>query len=496
MPPKLLRDYLDALGNAVTAFSGDPDTVITGAAGDSRSIQPGNLFVAIRGAKMDGAAFVADALKAGAGAVVAEQPVDLPDNVPFIQVKNGYVAAGRIAETAADCPAAAMNILGITGTNGKTTCAYFLRDVLRAAGSNVGMIGTIQYEIGDDIRPAERTTPTPFELQKLFAAMRQAGVDTVVMEVSSHALDQRRPGTARFAAGLFTNLTRDHGDYHKTRASYFAAKKVLFEEYLEKDAPAVVNADDACGRQLLEELNVRENGPRPLGFGYAEDAQYRIHHAHASLDGIAFQLDATSRTLNIRSPVIGPFNIENLAGCLALADAYGIDAETAGRVAAQFRGPPGRLQPLTSPDGVKAFVDYAHTDDALNNVLQTLRELEPKRLFVLFGCGGDRDRSKRPLMARVAATLADRVYVTSDNPRSEDPRAIIADVRRGIPEDMEAVCVPDRREAIGQAVADAAPGDIILVAGKGHETYQEIGGEKHPFSDVAEVQHALATRPA
>ncbi len=489
-----LQYYLDALGALVLSFHGDSATGITGAVSDSRQVQPGNLFVAITGAAQDGTAFVGAAVAAGARAVVVAREVEVPPGVAVIVVGNAYIAASRVAEAAAEFPARRLKLLGITGTNGKTTCAYLLRDMLRLTGAKVGMIGTVQYEIGEIIRPASRTTPTPFDLQNIFREMVNHNMEYVVMEVSSHALDQRRPGTTRFQAGLFTNLTGDHCDYHLTMENYFAAKAVLFEEYLADNAVALINLDDLYGRRLLTDLRKTHRTLHCTGFGLAQDAGFRMKF-NTSLEGTHIDLqDEDGIGIPLETPVIGAFNAYNVAGTAALALSLGIEPAIVRQAAAQFKGAPGRLECLRADSVIRVFVDYAHTDDALKNVLQALRDLKAPCLTVVFGCGGDRDRTKRPRMGRVAAEMADKVYVTSDNPRSEEPEQIMAEICAGITQPIELVCIPDRGEAIARALAEAQPGEVVLVAGKGHEDYQEIKGQTLPFNDAEVVATAIERR--
>ncbi len=490
-----LTDYIAALGERVVETIGDPQIEIAGAAGDSRLVQPGDLFVAIPGASQDGAEFAAQAVERGAVAVVAVRLPPLPDGVPVVLVRDAYAAAGVVAEVAAGRPASGLRLLGITGTNGKTTSAYLLRHLLRRAGRTVGMIGTVEYDLGDGrTLDAERTTPTPFELQRLLAGMGEANCTEVVAEASSHALDQRRFGSARFAGALFTNLTGDHRDYHPTEEHYFAAKCRLFEECLAPGAPAVVNLDDSYGVKLLKRLARRPGERSPVTFGFAEEAAVRIVDCRFNLDGLRFGLRTAQGTLSIASPMLGRFNASNIAGVAALALADGFDPALLVAAVADFQGAPGRLQVVSGAGAVRAVVDYAHTDDALKNVLVTLRALKPRRLTVVFGCGGDRDRSKRPRMGKVAAELADRLFVTSDNPRGEPPERIINDICCGIHGPLPCTRLVDRGEAIRIAIAEAQPGELVLIAGKGHENYQEIAGVKHPFDDVEQVRAALAAR--
>jgi UDP-N-acetylmuramoyl-L-alanyl-D-glutamate--2,6-diaminopimelate ligase len=491
--PKSLTDYIASLGGLLRNVRADvADVQVSMATSDSREVQPDGLFVAIPGAVRDGSEFVSEALGRGAVVVVTVRPLDLPEGVVNLVVDNAYHAAGRIAEVAYDYPAECLRLVGITGTNGKTTCAFLLQRMMQACGIRTGLVGTVEYDTGGDRRLADRTTPTPFDLQRLFAEMVANGCEAAVIEVSSHALDQRRVGTARFAGGLFTNLSGDHLDYHGTMDAYFSAKSAMFEECLADDAPSVINADDDYGRCLLERL--RSHGrARVMGFGYSEDSAYRIVSAATDLSGGDLRLrfpDDSEHALH--TALVGDFNAMNVAGTAGLALELGVSFEAVRAACAEFHGAPGRLERFDSPEGVRVFVDYAHTDDALQNVLSTIRALDPRHLIVVFGCGGDRDRSKRPRMAAVAAEWADRVIATSDNPRTEDPETILDEVMAGIPTDC-GTCerITDRSQAISRALSVARPGDAVVIAGKGHEKYQEINGVKHHFDDREEVVRGL-----
>ena len=353
------------------------------------------------------------------------------------------------------------------------------------------MIGTVEYDLGEGAPlEADRTTPPPFLLQYLFKEMADKQVRDAVVEVSSHALDQRRARTALFAGAIFTNLTGDHLDYHHTMEEYYLSKRRLFFECLTPNAPAVVNVNDPFGARLAKEL--RAAGKNVVTFGTAADCDVRIMAPYSTVRGSTFRLERPGEGIfAVESPLIGDFNIFNLAGAIILARRIGIpDADIRAAVAA-CTGARGRLEALKTKNGITCFVDYAHTDDALKNVLATLRRLEPARLLVLFGCGGNRDRSKRARMAKAAGELADRVYVTSDNPRNEKPESIIAEIRTGFPAGCDCVEIVDRHAAIRRAAADARPGDILLIAGKGHETYQEQNGQKTPFDDLQELGQAF-----
>lgn len=486
---------LDALGDLVVEARGDRSAALTGATADSREIKPGDCFVAVRGYQQDGIRYWPAAQAAGAEALVCETCPDPLPEVPFARVRDGYAAMGRVAELVRGRPADAMQLIGITGTNGKTTCAFLLDRMLEAAGRCTGMIGTVVYKFGDRSLEADRTTPMPFALQDLLLDMRSAGVDTVTVEVSSHSLAQRRLGTAKFAAGLFTNLTGDHLDYHRTMEDYYAAKRRLFTEDLLDGAPAVVNVDDPHGERLHAELR-REGRVTSHSFSMTDrGADFALHSIQTNVAGGGALLAYGGENhvdLPLRTPMIGRYNLCNVGCVAALALVLGVPPETVARCAAEFHGAPGRLQPIRKEGWASVFVDYAHTDDALENVLQSLAAEKKRELILVFGCGGDRDPSKRPRMARTAETYADRIYVTSDNPRTEDPEAILDDVCAGFSPYAPFHRYADRGEAIRAALAEADPADIVLIAGKGHETYQEINGVKHPFDDACEVRKALS----
>jgi UDP-N-acetylmuramoyl-L-alanyl-D-glutamate--2,6-diaminopimelate ligase len=488
-----LRNYLDALGELCLDWRGDDQILIAGAASDSRDVRPGWLFCAIPGAREDGAKYVPSALGQGASCILAERPLAVPAGVATILVSDAYAAAGRIAEVAAGHPAERLRVLGITGTNGKTTCAFLLRQILRAAGRKPAMIGTVEYDLCGAPIPADRTTPTPFRLQALIGQAVQNRASDLLLEVSSHALAQLRLGQMPVSGALFTNLTGDHLDYHLTFEDYYAAKRLLFTECLADHAPAVINIEDDHGARLHAEL-VAEKRVRPISVGEAGGAEARIVDVRTGLDGSAFTLALPDRAPRLHSPLIGKHNVENLAGAATLAWALGVPTPTIQEACQDCTGAPGRLEAVTAPQGFAVYVDYAHTDDALENVLKALRQLSPKRILVVFGCGGDRDTTKRARMGEVAARLADRVIVTSDNPRTEDPETILDDIESGIPAACLRTRLADRRAAIRAAVAEAQAGDVVLVAGKGHEEYQEIHGNKLPFSDIQEVRAAIADR--
>lgn len=473
----------------------DRDVTIDMVFNDSRRVKPGAVFCAIAGEKFDGHQFIAQAIEAGAAMIIHERPLShRASDVVHWRVEDGYSAYAAACEIIAGNPAATLKLIGITGTNGKTSSAFLIKHILERSGKTAGLISTVRYDDGDESRPAARTTPEPGELQTLFAAMRRNQLEFAVMEVSSHALAQRRPGTAKFNVTLFTNLSGDHLDYHGDMESYFASKKRLFTEYLGEDGTAVVNVDDPHGERLAKTMP--DGVALPFGLT-AANGGCRIVDFETSVEGSRIQLMFKGARKTLETNLIGKHNVLNVVGAVAATTAAGVQFEDA---KAALRSPvriPGRLEAFHTDDGAAVFVDYAHTDDALRNALSTLSELKTsasQRLNVLFGCGGDRDRTKRPRMGAVAAELADAVVVTSDNPRAEDPAAIIAEIKTGIPAEADVVTIPDRREAIRETVGALKSGDILLIAGKGHETYQEINGEFHDFDDREEVRKVIAIR--
>lgn len=439
---------------------------------DSRQVTPGCAFFAIPGTHDDGQKYIAQARAKGAAVIVGACPgcdrvVDNPREA--------------FAEACADfCgrPSEQLLLCGITGTNGKTTTAWLLRDMLAQGGLLPGLLTTVATQWPGHDAPADRTTPDAFTLQQLLAQMVQARCRAAVMEVSSHAIDQARIGSTRFALTAFTNLTQDHLDYHHTMEAYFAVKARFFLEHLE--APAVINADDPYGARLIALL--RERGHRAL-YPYSPAAV--AQRARFSAEGIEAEFTLGGRHLAFHTALCGRYNLANLLCAATAAHALGVCPEAILVAISAAKPRWGRLEPAAP----RVFVDYAHTDDALANVLSTLREMTPGRLLCLFGCGGDRDRTKRPKMAVAVDRLADVPIVTSDNPRTEDPLAIIADILPGFTRHTPLV-EPDRREAIARALALMGPEDTLLIAGKGHETYQEIKGVRYPFCDADEVRHA------
>ncbi len=464
-----------------------PNVEIRGIREDSRLVKPGDLFIARPGTRADGAKFVADAAQRGAVAVVTAAP--LPDcPLPQITLADPARAVSRLAHLFHGEPSKSVSILGVTGTNGKTTTAYLWHHLLTKLHGKCGLIGTVEIDDGNTRRQATMTTPGAVEIAELMAAMRDNGCRSCAMEVSSHALDQGRVAAVQFAGAAFTNLTRDHLDYHKTMKRYGAAKAMLFE-MLTPNAVAVVNADDPACERMVHKCRARL-----VRFSIENEAEYRASDLNITSDGSQFTLHTPKQSLPMHLRLVGRHNIANALTALSLAvEVFGLDVAQVAQALSDAAGAPGRLQQVQAGQPFAVLVDYAHTDDALQNVLKTLRPLTRGKLRCLFGCGGDRDRTKRPLMAKAAAKLADAVYVTSDNPRTENAGAILDEIMTGFPRKLAKPIVVeiDRRKAINRILHDAQSGDVVLLAGKGHEDYQIIGTTKHHFDDIEEARNAL-----
>jgi len=483
-----LHDLVGAVPAA--SLRGDPDVEITGVTHTTDKVVPGVLFCCVPGSRVDGHDLAPEALSAGAAALLVERV--LPVDAPQLVVPAVRVAMGPLAAAFHGNPSAAMTVFGVTGTNGKTTTTYVLEAIAGAAGLVPGVIGTVETRIDGVPVPGTLTTPESTDLQALFADMRDRGVGAVAMEVSSHALVQGRVDGTRFAAAGFLNLSHDHLDYHGSLDAYFEAKALLFDPA--RTGAAAVNLDDERGVELAARCRQAGLALTTFSVDPARGADVWASRLHLAATGTRFVLHGPGHEAPVASHLVGRFNVANsvAAAAVALAGGLPFDAVAAG-LAAPIRVP-GRFEPVGEGRPFAVLVDYAHTPDALDQALASAREVTSGRLLVVFGCGGDRDREKRPVMGRVAAERADAVYVTSDNPRSEDPDAIIAAVVDGIPPTTDAVVEADRRAAIRLALADARPGDLVVVAGKGHETGQTIGDTVLPFDDrlvVAEELEAL-----
>ena len=474
-----------------TLSDGAASTEITGLACDSRAVRPGNLFIALPGEKTDGALFIEDAARRGAVAVMHERGLKPPRPLASVCVDCARTAMADVAAEFHGHPSGKLQVVGVTGTNGKTTSVFMIRDMLRAAGIPCGLIGTIQYEFGERLVSATRTTPESLDLQRMLAESLQAGGKAMAMEVSSQGLAAERLRGTRFAAAVFTNLTVDHLDFHKTMEAYYDAKKRLFEELAAQSpsAPAAVNIDDPYGRRLAAETVLSGH---LFTFGCHPDAMVRAVDVQLSEKDSAFRALTPWGEVSVQLSLAGRFNVSNALGALAACGAMGVPLEKMAAALSNLSCVPGRLERIEDSRGRHIFVDYAHTEDALRNVLQTLRETTPGRLICVFGCGGNRDRTKRPRMGAAVSELADFAMVTSDNPRNENPRdilnEILAGMQHGKPHEVEA----DRAKAIRQALQMARSGDTLLLAGKGHETYQEVAGRMTHFDDREIVREALA----
>ena len=470
------------------------DVQCSGVTHDSRRVGRGAIFVALVGLKANGAVFAPQAIAAGAAAIVSESPAPSDATVPWIVVNEARLALAWLSAEFFAHPSREMSVVGITGTNGKTTTSFLVSAILDAAGIPCGLMGTVTYRIGDRAFDATRTTPEAPELQTFMRDMVAGGCGACVMEVSSHALALRRVDGIRFAAAVFTNLTRDHLDFHGGMEDYFAAKRRLFE-MLPDHAPALINTDDPRGASLVEIVK------RPVTYGINKAADVSPGPLSFSLSGLDFEARTPRGVVHVRSKLVGKPNVYNILAAVGTALELGVPIGAVEDGLQRLPGVPGRFEVVSSAaDDVTVVVDYAHTDDALRNLLETARPMATRRLITVFGAGGDRDRTKRPLMGMVAARLSDVVLITSDNPRGEDPERIIEEVKRGADAETRnskaaVVTDVDRREAILHAVRDAGAGDVVLIAGKGHETVQIIGGESRPFSDATAARAALGQNP-
>ena len=492
--PVATATLLDALPDKTVL--GIPPATVTGVAYDSRKVVPGECFVAVAGFKQDGRRFITDALARGAALVVAEGADPLAGQpTPRVLVPVAREALARLADAYWGHPSRALTLVGVTGTNGKTTTSFLVEALLRAAGPRTGLIGTIQYRVGDQAVEASQTTPEAVELQSLLARMRDGGITGAAMEVSSHALALSRVAGTEFDVAVFTNLTQDHLDFHGTLEEYARAKRRLFEALAAGTKPrraAVVNADDPAGAGMVRDLGLStlRFGLRfGLRSGRASEIWPRAYTS--GIDGTHMEVETPRGALTITSPLVGEHNVMNLLAAVGVGIALDIPLPTIGTALAAVAAVPGRFEQVEAGQPFLVVVDYAHTPDALERVLTTARKLVPSggRLGAVFGCGGDRDRGKRPIMGEIAARLADRVWVTSDNPRTESPEAIVEEVLVGVVRVSGGagrhVAMPDRQEAIHDALGWAREGDVVVIAGKGHETYQVVGSTVLPFDDRA-----------
>ncbi len=488
-PP--LRDILAGL--KVRSVTGPLPRLVTGVVADSRRVRGGDLFVAVPGRRVDGGVYADEAVKRGAVAVVAEGWLPLDRSVALIQVPDAREALARLAAAVAGHPAHGMRMIGITGTKGKTTTSFLIHHVLQAAGHKAGLIGTVHARYGARILPAILTTPDAADLHPLLADMRREGCTHVVMEVSAHALDQKRVLGIRFEQTLFTNLGLDHLDYFPSPQAYYEAKRSLLIQAGRRGTHTrIINRDDVWGRKLAEET--RDYG---IGLEYGlEGGEVRAREIEPTREGVSFLVTTPWGGTRMRLPLLGRHNVSNALAAIASLGALNLDLETIRQALADVPGVPGRLERVASEGGVEVMVDYAHTEDALASALEAARTSTDGRLILVVGCGGDRFREKRGPMGRAAAEGSDLAVLTSDNPRTEDPMAILRDMKAGVPEGAAIEIIPDRREAIAFALRAARPGDTVLIAGKGHETVQIIGNTAAPFDDREVARDLLReTRP-
>ena len=475
---------------------------------DSRKVKPASLFVAVRGFHSDGHQFISQALQQGAAAIVAERQEGptVPADTPLIIVEDSRRALALLANAFFGNPSQRLRLIGITGTNGKTTTTYLVKAIVEAAGHTAGLIGTIDYRVGDTVYPALNTTPESLELQRLLSEMVGLGVEHCVMEVSSHALALGRTVGCEFAAAAFTNLTQDHLDFHESMDAYFQAKLLLFSG-LPSESWAIINIDDARGVEI-----VRKTRARIITTGFSELASVRpagaIRHG---INGLMFDAASPAGTIPVESPLVGRHNIYNILTAIGLGTALGITSDQIARGLKNMKAVPGRMEKVDEGQSYGVVVDYAHTEDAIKRLLEAVREIAAKRIITVFGCGGDRDRSKRPKMGEAAINGSDVVIITSDNPRTEDPAGILREIERGLADDgfnisaaegtrqgasgkKPYLVIPDRHTAVNAAVGLAGPGDVVVLAGKGHETYQIIGEKKIHFDDREVAREEIRKR--
>lgn len=490
-----LKDLIAELDHPLV--EGALDGEINSVTADSRTAEPGALFVAVRGQQTDGRKFIGAAISAGAVAVVSETPRESgdPADIPWIQVNDSRRALSAIAAKLADHPSSKLKLVGVTGTNGKTTTGFLCHHLLKSCWHHAGLLGTVVMDDGENSHVAGYTTPDAVMLQQALARMVDHGCRGAVLEVSSHGIEQQRVGNVAFDALIFTNLSQDHLDYHGTMAKYFACKSSWFEKTaqnpLGKKPVAIINLDDGYGAELSDTLKTK----MPIiHYGFGVRADMRAMDFRHTKHGLEVKVTFQGKQYLVRAPFIGRFNVYNILAALASAKAVGVPFRDAVAALADAPQIPGRLEHCGTQDGVSVYVDYAHTPDALDHVCRTLKELQPQRLITVFGCGGNRDRGKRAKMGAVAAEHSDACILTTDNPRNEDPDQIITEIEPGMG-NAHYQRVTERAEAIRIAVHAAGRGDIVLIAGKGHETYQEVGRERFDFDDRKEAKRALRERP-
>jgi UDP-N-acetylmuramoyl-L-alanyl-D-glutamate--2,6-diaminopimelate ligase len=490
-------------------ISGDLEGEVSAVCYSAGECKADSLFVAIPGLMYDGHDFIRDAVNRGAKYIVYEKDIRLPGGITVIRVNNSRRSLGILARNYFSNPSAGLTLIAVIGTNGKTTITYLLESILKSAGFKCGVLGTVNYRFNDKTFPAPNTTPESYEMQKILRQMADDGVTHVIAEVSSHAIDLKRVDDCDFDLGIFTNLTRDHLDYHKTMENYFQAKKRFFSEVLPQSKKVqpqkmVINNDDSWGQRILKEISFPA-----LTYGIEINSDVKAIDYEISLSGISAKIDLAGKSFSINSPLIGKFNLYNILAAITASSILNVPEILIKSGIENMNCVPGRLEKVPSNSGLHVFVDYAHTDDALRRVLQNLTALKKKRIITVFGCGGNRDRGKRPLMGEAATSYSDLTIVTSDNPRLEDPLEIIKEIETGIDQkeikkeesnhlevkDAHSYTViPEREKAIKTAISIAEAGDIVLIAGKGHEDYQILGTKKIYFDDRVVAAQALSMK--
>jgi UDP-N-acetylmuramoyl-L-alanyl-D-glutamate--2,6-diaminopimelate ligase len=489
MAPQL-SDYIRE--DEAIAVKGSLERPISGLVMDSRRVVPGTLFFALPGLRSNGAAFIDEAVNRGAVAVVTQKiPTPTPAKVTFIQVADARATLARVAQRFYKFPDRELQVIGVTGTNGKTTVTHLVKHLL-SDGARVGLIGTINYDLGTRTVPSYKTTPESLDVYGMLAQMRDAGCRQAVMEVSSHGIDQQRVLGLGFSAAIFTNLTRDHLDYHKSMEAYFEVKTRLFTGHTGAEPKvAVVNIDDFAGVQLVERIRACVPAAKVVTYGEGAAAMVRAEQVELNFKNTTFKLIWPEGEVVVDSPLIGRYNVSNLLAALATIWGLGRDPRSVLTRIRHFAGVPGRMERIEEGQSFNVLVDYAHTDDALSNALGMLRTITPGRLLVVFGCGGNRDRAKRPMMVKAVQEYADFAFATADNPRSESLTQIFNDMQEGVTAPLKMTWIEDRRRAISLALDMSKPGDCLLIAGKGHETYQEFADTVSPFDDRQVIRELI-----
>lgn len=475
------------------SFNGNEESFISGITNYSKEVKDNYIFVALKGEKFDGHDFIDEAIIRGANTIISERKPKLSKNANWLRVRDARTALWKISVLLYENPGSRVKLVGVTGTNGKTTTTHLIEHIFKYSGFQTGLLGTIYCRWGDKIISSQFTTPESPYINRILKEMFEDGVTICVMEVSSHSLAMERVGGLDFKCAVFTNLTHDHLDFHKNMKSYFEAKKKLFDRVDKREGYGIINIDDQWGKKLSKEIGISY-----LSYGLGKDAHIFPIEYKLSSEGIEAAVSTPSGIIDISSPLLGKPNLYNILASIGVAVTFNLRNEEIKKSLKDFKGVKGRFEMVENSLGFKVMVDYAHSDDSLRNLLQTISELNPRRTILVFGAGGDRDRKKRPKMGEVAGRFSDIPIITSDNPRSEDPLAIIKDIVAGLKKsgNKNYIVIPDRREAIHKAISIAEEGDFVVLAGKGHEEYQIIGTQRIPFSDREVAKLALEERIA